>query len=91
MLDRTLIKRLWVTEKSVAGAEKGKYTFLVKQEATKSEVKKLVRDLYKVDAVDVTITTRPGKHKGIGRFAGVRGAHKKATVTLKPGQTISLQ
>lgn len=90
MLDRTLIKRLWVTEKSISASAKGKYTFLVKPEATKSEVKKLVKDLYKVDAVDVTITNRPAKRKGHGRLAGVQPSIKKATVTLKAGQTITL-
>jgi large subunit ribosomal protein L23 len=91
MLDRTLIKRIWITEKSVAGSAKGKYTFLVQPEATKNEVKKLVKELYKVDPVDVTITMRPAKKKGFGRLAGVRGGLKKATVTLKEGQTIALQ
>lgn len=91
MLNRTLIKRLWVTEKSVAGSAIGKYTFLVDRSATKNEVKKLVKELYKVDPVDVTITTRPPKQKGFGRLAGVRSALKKATVTLKDGQSIALQ
>lgn len=91
MLDRTLIKRLWITEKSLASSAKGKYTFLVKQEATKSEVKKLVKELYKVDPIDVTITTRPAKSKGFGRLKGMRPSIKKATVTLKAGQTIAIQ
>lgn len=91
MQDRTLIKRMWITEKSIASSAKGKYTFLVKQEATKSELKKLVKDLYKVDPIDITITTRPAKRKGNGRLAGTKPAIKKATVTLKAGQTIALQ
>lgn len=91
MLDRTLIKRLWITEKSVMASAKGKYTFLVKPEATKNEVKKLVKELYKVDAVDVTVTTRPAKTKGWGRLRGEKPAIKKATVTLKAGQSITLQ
>lgn len=91
MLDRTLIKRLWITEKSLASSGKGKYTFLVKQEATKSELKKLVKDLYKVDPIDITITTRPPKTKGHGRLKGTKPGIKKATVTLKAGQTIAIQ
>ncbi len=91
MLDSTLIKKIWITEKTVNANAKGKYTFLVKQEATKNEVKKLVKELYKVDALEVNITTRPAKAKGNGRLAGVRGALKKATVTLKDGQSIAIQ
>lgn len=91
MLDRTIIKRIWITEKSVAGSAIGKYTFLVDPSATKNEVKKLVKDLYAVDPVDVTITMRPPKRKGFGRLAGVRSGLKKATVTLKAGQSINLQ
>lgn len=91
MLDRTLIKRLWITEKSVMASGKGKYTFLIKPEATKNEVKKLVKELYNVDPIDITITTRPPKQKGNGRRAGVQPGIKKATVTLKAGQSITLQ
>lgn len=92
MLDRTLIKRIWITEKSLAASAKAKYTFLVKPEATKNEVKKLVKELYKVDAVDVTITTRPAKRKmKRTRLSGVKPAIKKATVTLKAGQSIAIQ
>ncbi len=91
MLDRTLIKRIWVTEKTAMASGKGKYTFLVRPEATKTEVKKLVKELYKVDPIDVTITTRPAKRKGWGRLAGTKPAIKKATVTLKAGQTITIQ
>jgi ribosomal protein L23 len=50
-----------------------------------------VKQLYKVDVADVTITTRPAKKKGNGRLESMRGALKKATVTLKEGQTISIQ
>ncbi len=91
MMDRTLITRLWITEKSVMASAKGKYTFLVKKEATKNEIKKLVKDLYKVDPIDITMTTRPSKTKGFGRLKGQTGSIKKATVTLKAGQTITLQ
>ena len=91
MTDRTLIKRIWITEKSVAGSGKDKNTFLVKPESPTNEVKKLVKELYKDDPIVVTITIRPAKKKGFGRLAGVRGGMKKATVTLKAGQTIALQ
>jgi len=91
MLDRTLIKRLWITEKTVMASGKGKYTFLVEQRATKNEIKKLVKELYKVDPVDVNMTVRKPRKSGHGRLAGQKGAQKKAIVTLKEGQTIVIQ
>jgi large subunit ribosomal protein L23 len=91
MQDRTLIKRIWVTEKSVAASAQDKYIFWIKSEATKNEIKKLVHDIYKVDVVGITTTTLPSKKKGFGRRVGMQPAIKKATVTLKKGQTITLQ
>ena len=91
MLDRTIIKRIWVTEKSMAASGTGKYTFLVEQRATKNEIKKLVKELYKVDVVDVNVTVRKPVKTGHGRLAGKTGPQKKAIVTLKAGQTIVLQ
>jgi ribosomal protein L23 len=44
-----LIKQMLVTEKSAIGQGSGKYTFLVNSSATKSEIKKAVKELYKVD------------------------------------------
>jgi large subunit ribosomal protein L23 len=90
MLDRSLITRLWITEKTVLASAKGKYTFLVKPNATKNEIKKLVKELYKVDPIDITIVNRPSKTKGFGRLKGQTGTIKKATVTLKAGQTIAI-
>ena len=91
MLDRTLINRIWVTEKSIMGSAKDQYTFWVRPEATKNEIKKLVKDLYKVDVVAVNTTTRAPKKKGHGRMAGTKSEIKKAIVTLKKGQTITIQ
>lgn len=91
MLDRTLIKRIWITEKTVIASGKGKYTFLVEPRATKNEIKKLVKELYKVDAVSVNITVRKPVKTGHGRLAGQSGPQKKAMVTLKEGQSIVIQ
>lgn len=91
MLDRSLINRIWITEKSVMATAKDQYTFWVRPEATKNEIKKLVKELYKVDVVSVNTTTRMAKKKGHGRMAGTKSEIKKAFVTLKKGQTITIQ
>jgi len=91
MLDRSLIKQPWVTEKAVRMNAQNKYVFVVKPTATKNEVKKVVNAIYKVDAVSVTIVNRPAKRKGFGKVRGSRPGQKKAYVTLKPGQSITIQ
>lgn len=90
MSDIFLIKQPWVTEKSTMLNEAGKYVFVVKKAATKSEVKKAVKELYRVDAVSVNIVNRPDRVK---KFRGREITHsgfKKAIVTLKEGQKIDI-
>lgn len=92
MRDTFLIKRHWVTEKSTASAAKGKYVFLVSPRATKPEIKKAVKEVYKVDAVSVNVVNRPPKRKRSGgAMKGTSGGYRKAIVTLKAGQKIDVQ
>ncbi|MGB7957682.1 MAG: 50S ribosomal protein L23 [Minisyncoccia bacterium] len=85
------IKKPWVTEKATRLAEAGQYVFLVATGATKPEIKKAIKELYKVDAVSVNIVNRPAKQK---RFRGVMhatgGRERKAIVTVKKGQKIDI-
>jgi large subunit ribosomal protein L23 len=83
-----LIKRRLVTEKTSLLAEQGKYVFLVQTSATKNEIKKAVKDIYKVDAVAVTtINQRPRRTRYRGKES-FKQQDKKAIVTLKEGQKI---
>ncbi|MGC9968700.1 MAG: 50S ribosomal protein L23 [Minisyncoccia bacterium] len=87
-----LIKKPWVTEKSTELSALGKYVFIVEPGATKQEIKKAVKAVYKVDAVAVNVVNRPAKRKRFG--ANIKGAQKgyrKAIVTLKAGQKIDIQ
>ena len=80
MRDQFLVKKPWITEKSTHLGEIGKYVFLVKDNATKNEMKKMVKELYQVDAKS-------------RRYRGMRSekpGYKKAIVTLKAGQKIDL-
>ena len=93
MADAFIIKKHWITEKSVTSAQKlGKYVFEVRPDATKNEIKKAVKELFKVDAVQVNVSNRKAK---VGRFRAAFGTkspkYKKAVVTLKKGQVIDLQ
>lgn len=88
MKDIFLIKRIVNTEKSVALAAKGKYVFMVRLNATKNEVKKAVKDLYKVEVTDVNTIRTESKKKRFKNTKSQKSDYKKAIVTLKAGQKI---
>lgn len=90
-MDPFLIKKPLVTEKSMALRAEGKYVFVVKPAATKSEIKKAVRAIYKVDPIAVNIVIRHSKSKGMGILRGRQPGYKKAIVTIKKGQKIDIQ
>ena len=90
MTDAFIIKKPWITEKSTDLSTSRKYVFLVKDGASKPEVKKAVKILYKVDAVSVNMVNRPAKTKRFGMMKGKEGGYRKAIVTLKEGQKIDL-
>ena len=92
MAEVFIIKKPWVTEKSGFGNAEGKYVFLVQDEATKPEIKKAIKAIYKVDIVSVNVVNRPPKQKRFGRgLKGAKQGYRKAIVTLKEGQKIDLQ
>ena len=80
------------TEKSVAMGEKNVYTFEVKRDATKFQVRDAIKALYSVTPVKVNIVNKlPASRKkgSSGRMVKVPGM-KKAYVYLKNGDTINL-
>ncbi len=90
MSDIFIIKKPWITEKSTDLSKIGQYVFLVKKNATKPEVKKAIKEIYRVDVVAVNIVNRPAKAKHMGQHYGTQQGYKKAIVTLKVGQKIDL-
>lgn len=91
MLDRSIITHPVITEKATLLAGQNKYVFMVKKNATKNEVKKAVRAIYKVEPTAVDMINLPSKVKGFGRVQGKTQSRRKAIVTLKQGDTITLQ
>jgi len=83
-----IILRPVITEKSMDRIGEGKYTFIVRRDATKPQIRRAIEELFDVEVAKVnTITTR-GKMRRVGRFSGRRPDGKKAIVTLKEGQRI---
>jgi large subunit ribosomal protein L23 len=67
-----------------------KYGFEVDIRASKTEVKQAVESLFKVKVLDVKTAIVRGKRRRIGRSEGMRPNWKKAVVTLKDGDAISI-
>ena len=91
MTDLAIIRQPWLTEKSTELNKLGKYVFRVQAKATKSEIKKAIQKMYKVDVADVNLLRGPAKQKGFRHLRGHLPAIHKAVVTLKPGQKIDLK
>ena len=80
-----------VTERNmVLRDEHNKYAFRVHVQATKSEIRKAVEELFNVRVVAVTTMNMMGKGKRLGRFSGRRSAWKKAIVKVAEGQKIDI-
>ncbi len=66
------------------------YTFLVDRRSTKTEIKRAVEDIFKVNVVAVNTMNRKGKRKRTGWTFGTRSDVKRALVTLAEGDSIDI-
>jgi len=81
-----------VTEKtSLAMQNHNQYTFRVRREATKTDVKKAVELMFDVKVKGVQVVNEPGKARKFGRTSGRTQDWKKAYVSLQSGQTIDYE
>jgi large subunit ribosomal protein L23 len=89
--DQDVVKRPLITEKSERGRETDQqYAFELHRDATKIQVKNAVEKLFGVHVTGVRTAISRGKNKRVGRSMGRRPNWKKAVVTLREGETISL-
>jgi len=80
-----------VSEKSTLLAEeKNQHVFRVASDATRSEVKTAVEQIFKVKVERVRIMNVKGKVKRFGGRIGKRSGMRKAYVTLAAGNDIEL-
>ena len=79
-----------VTEKAALASDKNVYVFNVATDATKNEIKKEVKRLYKVSAVQVNVVNTKGKDTFIRGKRGKKNDTRKAYVYLKDGDKINL-
>ena len=71
-----------ITEKSNMDMAEGKYTFRVAKNASKTQVKKAVEEIFNVKVMAVNTVSMPGKEKRMGVHSGKTPDWKKAIVKI---------
>jgi large subunit ribosomal protein L23 len=87
---RDVIIRPVVSEKSYAGLEANRYTFLVHPNANKTEIKEAIQKIWNVRVLGVNTMNRKGKVKRQRYVTGRRSDQKRAVVTLAAGDSIEI-
>jgi large subunit ribosomal protein L23 len=81
-----------VTEKSsLAMQNHNQYTFRVRRDATKIDIRKAVELMFDVKVAGVQVVNEAGKTRRFGKIAGRTQDWKKAYVSLAAGQTIDYE
>lgn len=83
MFAEDIILKPVLTEKGYDGIASKKYTFYVKKDANKTEIKLAVEKIFGVQVAKVNTLNSKGKLKRMGRNQGYTPDRKKAIVTLK--------
>ena len=79
-----------ISEKSYGLLDENKYTFLVRPDSNKTEIKIAVEKVFGVKVVGVNTINRQGKRKRTKFGIGERKATRRAIVTLKEGDRIDI-
>ena len=85
-----LLKHPIFTEKSVRLIADNQYTFDVDIKLTKPEIKKVIKEIFKVDIVSVNTHRPPRKKRRLGITTGFKSSKKRVIITLKKGQSLPL-
>ena len=85
-----VIVRPRITEKAAYKAESNVSVFEIADWASKSQVSKAIKEIYKITPVRVTTSKIPPKNVTVRGKAGVKSGIKKAYVFLKKGDKIEL-
>ena len=79
-----------VSEKSYGLLDENKYTFLVRPDANKTQIKIAVEQVFGVTVTGVNTNNRQGKRIRTRAGFGQRAATKRAIVSLKQGDRIDI-
>ena len=83
-----------ISEKSMAEALGHQYSFTVHPDATKTQIRHAIEEIFGVNVLKVNTVNVRGKARNFARkgvkTVGKQSDFKKAVVTIKPGQKIEL-
>jgi large subunit ribosomal protein L23 len=79
-----------ITEKSYGLLDENKYTFVVRPDANKTQIKIAVEQVFNVKVLDVNTLNRQGKRKRTRSGFGRRKNTKRAIVSLAEGDRIEI-
>ena len=79
-----------ISEKSYGLLDENKYTFVVRPDANKTQIKIAVEQVFNVRVLDVNTLNRQGKRKRTRSGFGRRKDTKRAIVSLAPGDRIEI-
>ncbi|WP_242902972.1 50S ribosomal protein L23 [Actinomadura terrae] len=79
-----------VSEKSYGLLDENKYTFVVRPDANKTQIKQAVEAVFGVKVVNVNTLNRQGKRKRTRFGYGKRKDTKRAIVSLAEGERIDI-
>ncbi len=89
-LHRVIVRPIVTEATSTAYTDKGEYTFEVHPDANKQEIRQAIERLFGVKVTGVWTMNVRGKQRRVGSSIGRRPHWKKAIVTLRAGDTISI-
>ena len=79
-----------ISEKSYGLLDENQYTFIVRPDANKTQIKIAVEQVFNVKVQSVNTVSRPGKRKRTRTGFGKRNDTKRAIVSLAAGDRIDL-
>jgi large subunit ribosomal protein L23 len=79
-----------ISEKSYGLLDENKYTFIVRPDANKTQIKIAVQQAFGVTVTDVNTLNRNGKRKRTRFGYGTRKSTKRAIVSVVEGQRIEI-
>jgi len=87
---RDVLLKPVISEKSYGLLDEGKYTFIVRPDANKTQIKQAVEAVFRVKVTAVNTNNRTGKRKRTRHGWGKRNDTKRAVVSLAEGDRIDL-
>jgi large subunit ribosomal protein L23 len=79
-----------ISEKASIMGSQDKYTFIVKNKASKHQIKQAIKELYGVEPIKVNVANIAERKVRFGRTFGVQSGYRKAVATLPKGKSIAV-